>query len=285
MHQNDYQNLFLRNETYMKAINRSSVSVMSLGFREFHVLPENEEKLWSNKKGLRAIIPTTDQVEYMDRIDTALEILRSPKMRQLAAQLQPGYVGKKKSKTPPGIGKGVDAVDIQFNSTDPGKLKEINLLSKESNQKQRPKSANTASANLLDPKRPVAYFRPTQRQLAEIEEAKQLVEERERQEKWKQKWANKRDFIAPDGTRYVYDFRGYKIKEEEYLKWKERKELEKRHKLEKAETQRTLETMISLKFSTNSALLEKTSKYVEGIRSMTHLVSFPFSCRLTSIHS
>ena len=256
----EYHQLLLQNQIYLKALQRKSVSVYTLGFKKLNFrnskyeVPTNVE----NPKVFQAVVPSIAQAYYMDRVEESVQLLEQKKHEEAMEKKRAKKSSRLTSTNPSGITIDIHAIQEK-------------LLAEKEKEK-----ASALNKPLTEPKLP-SFGRPTRRILEEMEEAKKLVELREREEKKKQKLDRKFDLVE-NGVHYVYNKQGYKVTIEEYEKEKLEEQEQKRRE-EERRIQREREEMEGLSPTNRNtvftgAILEKTSKYVETIRQQAEAVRY-----------
>jgi hypothetical protein len=233
--EHEYKSILTENETYLDALQRSSIPVLQLGFEELKY--KCGHKL--SRSSPKPVIPIVEQVEFLDRLDHTMKFLHyemqdTPNKEQRRAS----YL------SPKGGGVGV-GVTIDFAKMFPKKNKKPK---KASNETTRPESPNCA--------------RPTNRMIQIEEEAKKLHEEKEKEEVHRKRIVQEYD-IVEDGVKYVYNYHGVKIPADKLQKY-ERKEPPPPEVPKMFHDKNIVFT---------GAIIEKTSKYVENLRKLTELVN------------
>jgi hypothetical protein len=242
MESNEYYHLLVENEVYLRALQRQNVPVVTLGFQELHLPGERKNKLHSPST-LKAVVPIEAQAFFLDRVE---ETLKYSTVRTQNDE-------KKKSKS----------AATRLLSSKSGGI-EINVQEIINQHVKKVNNASYLNKPSTAPVMPQAG-RPTKRMQEEMEEAKKFARMKEKEEEKRKKLYNRR-FDATDGPQYVYDMRGYKITAEELeIQQKKQREAEEREQKREAD-QKEAEKLASRKSVFKGAIVEKTSKYVEGLR-------------------
>jgi Fe2+ transport system protein B len=253
MESNEYYHLLVENEVYLRALQRQNVPVVTLGFQELQ-LPGGKKNKLQSPSTLKAVVPVEAQAFFLDRVEEALKY----------STVRTQDDEKKKSKS----------AATRLLSSKSGGI-EINV--QEILKHHVKKVDNTSYLNKV-PTTPVMpqAGRPTKRMQEEMEEAKKFARLKEKEEEKRKRLSKKMD--VTDGPQYVYDMRGYKITTEEFEKQqKKQQEQEERAKKHEAD-QKEAEKAASRKSVFKGAIVEKTSRYVEGLREKAEQVSVHGVC-------
>lgn len=186
--EHEFKSILTENQTYLDALQRSSIPVLQLGFEELKY--KCGHKL--SKSSPKPIIPIAEQVEFLDRLDHTMKFLHYEMQDTKKEQRRASYL------SPKGVGVGVT---IDFAQMFPKKQKKLKKLNDEL---VRPESPNCA--------------RPTNRMIQIEEEAKRLHDEKEKEEKHRQKIVQEYD-IVEDGVKIVYNYHGVKVPVEKLQKY------------------------------------------------------------------
>lgn len=279
----EFQHLLLQNEIYLKALQRSSVPVYSLGFDDYtlegsksSIATKSLDSLPKYRKGpgkvLRAVVPTDSQVFFLDHIEETMKALELKQQENEKIRKKKKRAALKNSKRP-----------LSATSSSPKTLQggvEVPILLKQEKHSPGSRPLSPTIAKLP------SFGRPTHRMLEEIEEAKKLVEQREKEEIKKKRLSRKLS-ISQNGIEYVYDYSGYRIPLDHYENYKKQyhQELMKKQRDKDEKPLDILNEIYhqyhddNIKFT--GKIVEKTSKYVEHLRHQTEqvfifLLSFTF---------
>ena len=263
----EFQDILIKNETYLRSIQRAGISIYNLGFEdlEFQSL-EQPTTPHAHSTSLRAIIPREDQADFLYMIDKSLRKagVFSPKKSKHAlvdtnnkhkkhTKGGPASPSSRPSSAKAGMIPEEDEGEGSNSHSGGGGKAKINMKDWLP-PKWEPKTTVPLNVNCA---------RPINRTIQEEEAKKKLQAEiAAEKKKWK-KLGQRFDLVDGEGEKYCYDYHGRKMAEDEYERRKE--EQRKQEEIAKRKVYN------GPKFT--GAIIEKTSKYVAQVRERVAQVS------------
>ena len=247
--------LLLDNELYLEAVQHKKISIKSLGLQEVHY-GFNSSRNTSGRKSLKAVIPSEDQKDFL-RMAGLLdeEFPRIPENRPFSPEKSTSQSRKERQKR-----------------------------REESHNHAKNKNGHTKHTKPAEPlftHQPVrrtsvggtpAYAKHSEAHLKALELEKQQAIERNKEKERLAKLGKNFDITDSEGVRYVYDYRGFKVPEEQFQRQLEEIEREKKRKSQEKKVP-----------PHGVELIEKTRRFVEDLRKRVELVSFLYATVLVAI--
>lgn len=231
------QMLLVDNELYLDAVQHKSIQIGTLGLQEVRY-PFNSIRNTSGKKVLRAVIPADDQREFLQKaglLDTTVPAI--PEIlpvhdRRTSQQRRKDRAARRKAH----------------------EEKEKRDKSPKKQEEEDPHVVKHAARRTSIGGTPL-FTKPSQTQLAIMEREREDAIWRTKQKERFVKLGENFDLVDKDGVKYVYDYRGFKVTEEEF----ERQQAELERSKQRSSVERTI-------LPHKSALIEKTRKFVDDMR-------------------
>lgn len=232
------QMLLMDSDLYLAAVQHKSVQINSLGLHEVRY-PFNSVRNTTGKKVLKAVIPTDGQREFLMKSGLIESTFPSiPEGEPASKELTPHQQRKERSAR--------------------RRKKEEDEKRHKSSKKQTeddPHVVKHAARRTSIGGTPL-FTKPSQAHLHILEREREDAIWRTKQKERFVKLGESFDIVDKDGVKYVYDYRGFKVPEEEY-------ERQQQAAMEKDLRRKSTERKIELH---NCALIEKTRRFVDDMR-------------------
>lgn len=253
------QKLLLENEVYLDALRHRNIPAKSLSLQDYHISSSLEDFRYERPHGkmLRAVIPIDNQIEFLNRTGVQIEGLN------LNTVEQPHKEGQSLTHKE---GEGSDSLH-RHNKHSIMTEDERNKRREERKHRREEKEKLSKSHN-YEPKSlqnthirrksvgGTPFFMKPPKTYEEIKqrEVDEAIAKNKQNEHMKRLGTNF-EIVDSDGVKYVYDYRGFKVPEQEFEAYLQ--------KLEQDKAKKTVKRSVS---PHGTALIEKTTKFVEDLR-------------------
>jgi hypothetical protein len=267
-HDGSCMNHLMRNETYMNAIQKASVSVFDLGFKPL------DRRLKGSQTMRTPVIPIENQDEFLERVNAAVQdYVHHNRMKSRKSKMR--YSMGNNNNSP--IIK--ELLKIQTTMASDDEQEDSQEEDNHHHHNNRPKSAHNNNNNNNKKKKInlTRLTRSTNRMKEYEEKIKQEIMEKEKEQKHFQRISSSIAPFLEHGKLYIYNEKGRKISLEYYenLKLQQQKEKERILQVEEEiakqeEIKQQQQLFKKNKPQQELLLLQKTCKHVERIRLLTN---------------